>query len=308
MKYAVIADIHANMPAFEAVLQDAREQGAERFLFLGDYCNNFSQSNEVLTRLRSMKDAVIIRGNDDGHVLNLIGQNQETWTDGQFCTVYWTFRSISPENLSFLAALPEEAELLLENGIPAHCIHKPHQLFSGTILEYSCPEYARDRNRFSSREEHLNWLFSSIEKDQKLGPILDALPDGVYLFAHTHMQWHLRLGGKLILNPGSCGLPLDGIPVASYTLLTCDSDGLHVEERRCHYDLDKVITALKSSPLYGEATLWSDIMIKELRTGIENVGFFLPFAEKYARSVGDTTRPFTKETWAAAYAAWPDQP
>lgn len=60
MKYAIISDIHGNMPALKLVLEDARKQGADAFLFAGDYCVSAPWFNEVVACMRSLTNARFI--------------------------------------------------------------------------------------------------------------------------------------------------------------------------------------------------------------------------------------------------------
>ena len=73
MKYAVISDIHGNLSALQAVLADARRQGIIRYLFAGDYCISGPRPDECITVLREIPGAVIIRGNEEKYLENLIG-------------------------------------------------------------------------------------------------------------------------------------------------------------------------------------------------------------------------------------------
>ena len=66
MRYAVIADVHGNHPALQAVLQEAKKAGAEQFLFLGDYMTDFPFTNEIVAVLRSLPHAVFVSGNGSG--------------------------------------------------------------------------------------------------------------------------------------------------------------------------------------------------------------------------------------------------
>ena len=90
MKYAVISDIHGNLPAFKAVLQDAKEQKAERYIFLGDYYGGYSDGNEVLAIIRNMKNAGVITGNGQTvKLLRAIGRlticPRKTWNISRIC-------------------------------------------------------------------------------------------------------------------------------------------------------------------------------------------------------------------------------
>ena len=83
MRYAVISDIHGNKPAFDTVLADAKQQGIDDFIFAGDYCLSGPFSDECISTLREIENKVMIRGNEERYLENLIGKDQSKWTDGQ---------------------------------------------------------------------------------------------------------------------------------------------------------------------------------------------------------------------------------
>ena len=68
MLYAVIADIHGNYPALRAVLEDAREAGAQQYLLLGDFLTDWPFTREVLETLASLENAVFVSGNREWYL------------------------------------------------------------------------------------------------------------------------------------------------------------------------------------------------------------------------------------------------
>ena len=128
------------------------------------------------------------------------------------------------------------------------------------------------------------------------------------LFGHSHIQWSYQSadGKKTLLNPGSCGLPLDcikeGVP---YTILEISENGvIVVEEKRVPFPMEEYIEALRQSDQFTEANVWSKVVMVELRTKRESILRFLSFAEKYADKTGDDERPFSISTWERTYEAW----
>ena len=80
MLYAVIADIHGNYHALQAVLEDARKAGAEQFLFLGDYVTDFPFTKEIMETLLGLKMLFLFRGTENSTwtlliLLSVIGSN-----------------------------------------------------------------------------------------------------------------------------------------------------------------------------------------------------------------------------------------
>ena len=132
-----------------------------------------------------------------------------------------------------------------------------------------------------------------------------ALNPGVYIFGHNHIQTWGDFGRRVLINPGSVGLPLDcGEAGAAYSLMTIENGAVTIEERRVPYDLECLIGKIRQSGQYTAARVWTEIIFSEWRTVREKVYQFLHHCERYAASIGDDRRPFAKDTWEAAYAEW----
>lgn len=307
-KYAIISDIHGNRPALSAALADAKAMGVDGHIFAGDYYMCSPYLNEVIETVQSLPDAHVIRGNEEDYLKSLSDQDQRTWTDGQFCGLYWCYRAITEENHAYLASLPGTLRLSGERA-DIFIAHSSHEFIGGAEhREFSSSRIAgRYAGRAPGRETLLGDMRSYLGKDAEFQEALKALPEGIYIFGHTHVQWHARFQNKLFINPGSCGLPLDGEPAAAYTILVETSKEWQVQERRIPYDVEAFIREVKNSGLYSEAPVWCDVVAGECRTGFEHVIPFLRFTESYAKTMGDPVRPYSQETWSKAYDAWRDR-
>ena len=299
MKYAVISDIHGNLPALELVLADARLHGADQLLFAGDYCTSAPWGSKVADRLRSLPNAKWVRGNEE----TLLHMPQGD--DGQFQVTYWSARQLRPDQLAWLDSLPEQLTLKCEDVL----IHMAHssQAFIGNAEMERCtwklpllyPEGPVSRERFLADTRKM------LEKSAEFQEKLCLLPKGVYLFGHTHSQWHAQFGGHLFINPGSCGLNLDCSDFAAvYTLLTIENGRCTVQERRIPYDAETLIRHVKQSEQYRAARVWTEIIFEEWRSCRERVSFFLHHTRAYAESICDDRRPFAADTWERAYEQW----
>ena len=299
MKYAVISDIHGNAPALRLVLEDAAARGAEAFLLAGDYCINAPWAREVVQIIRSLPNAHILRGNDEAHL------DVEPGDDGQFEASRWCMSTLSSEDKAWLDALPEELTLVCE-GITIRMAHSSqafvgkclHEKFRTSVLPAFYPDGPADR-------EALLADFRSLWKKDVFRGYIEALTPGVYVFGHNHIQAWGAFDGRILINPGSCGMPLDCTAFgAAYTLLTIADGRVFVEERRIPYDLELLITKAKATGQYKAARVWSEIVFSQWRTVREKVYQFLHHCERYATNIGDPRRPFAKDTWEAAFAQW----
>ncbi len=308
MKYAIISDVHGNRPALSAVLTDAKAMGVEAYIFAGDYymCSPFL--NEVIETIRNLPDALVIRGNEEEYLNKLADQDQRTWTDGQFRGLYWCYRAITPENHAYLASLPgslhlsgEDTDIFIAHSSSEFIGRAEHKEFSSSKIA------RRYAGKAPGREKLLGDVRAHLDNDADFHEALKTLPDGIYIFGHAHVQWHARFENKLFINPGSCGIPLDGEPTAAYTILTETAEGWQVQERRVSCDVEAFLQDIKNSALYSEAPVWCDVVAGECRTGFEHVIPFLRFTESYAKAIGDPIRPYSQETWSKAYDAWRDR-
>ena len=300
MKYAIISDIHGNLPALQLVLADAAAQGAQQYLFVGDYCVSAPWPAEVTSLLMHMENAHFVCGNEESY-LN-IGDGD----DGQFAVTRWCKNTLNAQQQNWLLALP--AQLTLDcDGTPLHMAHSSEAFVGKTIHAHLRTRAVSQRwpARTISREEFSQYAQSSLLHDDAFCQAAASLPEGIYIFGHTHTQFHIQLDNRLFINPGSCGLPLDCCDFgAPYTLLTIENGHTLVEERRLPYDVEALIVLAKASAQYAAAPEWSEVIFREWRTVREKIVDFLHFCDSYAHAVGDERRPFARDTWHAAFEAW----
>lgn len=309
MKFAIISDIHGNLPALDAVVADAKNNYVDSFIFVGDYCLSNPYPNECIQRMRDLDKKYIIRGNEEKYLENLIDKDQTMWTDGQMQISYYCYRAISTDNLDFLLSMPNTLELTF-NGVNLHVAHSSAEFIDDCEhKEWSTSKVAkRYANRIVTADSFRSDIHNYFEGNDRFQQIFSELEQGVYIFGHSHIQWSYKSkdGKTILINPGSCGLPLDGvIGSIPYTILDItDAGNIIAEEKRIPFDMEAYIDVLIKSDQFVEANVWSNIIIQELRTAREHLFYFLRFVEKYADQIGDKRRPFMLDTWEKAYELW----
>jgi predicted phosphodiesterase len=224
MRLAVLADIHGNLPALEAVLADLGRRGADGIVHLGDCVSGPLWPRETLDLLIA-KDWPTVRGNHDRWVWEDRDEPPST-SDG------YARHALDPAGRAWLGALPMQLEL--PGGITA----------------------------FHARPEDDNaYLLEDIEGGRLVQARADAIaarlvgvPGRVVLCGHSHLPWLLRLpDGRWILNPGSIGAPAyddptppahvseSGSPAARYAMLELDGDRVAAELIAIPYDHDRAV-------------------------------------------------------------------
>jgi diadenosine tetraphosphatase ApaH/serine/threonine PP2A family protein phosphatase len=196
---ALLFDIHGNLPALEAVLDDARAAGAQRYLLGGDYAVFGGWQAETVARLRDLEDATWIRGNVDRWAAEDGVPGGEPADSG----VLASRRLLDAPTISWLGALAESAEL-----------------GAGTRAWHASPR--TDLTSFSP------------EPGDDEADLLEGVTDSRIVFGHYHVAFE-RIGanGIDLVAPGSVGIPLDGDHRAAWALMHDDG---RIERRRVAYD------------------------------------------------------------------------
>jgi predicted phosphodiesterase len=206
MRVAAIYDIHGNLPALEAVLEDARRAEVERIVVGGDVVPG-PMPREALTRLLELEIPVdFIQGNGEAAVLAVMAGGEPTTVPEPFREVVrWTARQLDPEHEARMAGWP--ATLRLE--VPG---------LGGVLFCHATPR--------SDTE-----IFTRRTPEERLLPVFAGLDVPIVVCGHTHMQFDRRIGEVRVVNAGSVGMPF-GEPGADWLLL-----GPDVLLRRTPYDL-----------------------------------------------------------------------
>jgi len=308
-RFAVVSDIHGNLPALNAVLEDAKSRGISGFIFAGDYCLSGPFPDECIAMLMMLDHTHIVRGNEEKYLENLIGKDQSDWTDGQMQVTYWCFRNVSAEHLRFLTALPHTIEFRV-NGVKIHLSHASATWIGDCEFRLIGPGVLAKRYEGINitPEYYRQDVQNLFHHDPGFQNALPDLEEGVYLFGHSHVQWNWQDTDRkvFLINPGSCGLPLDFIhDSVPYTVLSVSEGGeVGIEEVRVPFDKQGYAEVLRNSEQFKEATVWTKVITKEWLKTHEHMTFFLEFVEQYAQEIGDTRRPFSVETWENAYEIW----
>lgn len=220
MHYAIISDVHANLEALEAVLEDIRKRDlCKNILFLGDAVGYGANPNECIKLLKE-NSLILLAGNHDWAVLGLT--DIEDFNPYAKTAIHWTMEVISEENKKTLSTFPISKSLKKDSIFLVHSTpkepHKWHYLFSISDAEVN----------FKYFSERICLIAHSHQPF-----ILERQADG-------RMQTHrervkLRKDSRYIINVGSVGQPRDGDMRACYAIL----NDVSVELIRVEYDLEK---------------------------------------------------------------------
>lgn len=213
-KVLVIADIHANPVALEAVLKDV--EPVDMVLHAGDIVDYNPWPREALAEVQRLGITSVLGNHDRDSALDTpIGYNPYAVT-----SCHWTHGQLSLGDQEYLLKLPSRIERSIEGVRIFMCHGSPR----GFIDEYVTPDYL----------------------DSTLREFLYMTKSQVLILGHTHIPFIKELDGYYVLNPGSVGQSRDGDPRASYVVLTLESGRIiEVRNRRIGYNVDVVADEIK---------------------------------------------------------------
>jgi putative phosphoesterase len=218
MKIALLGDVHANLPALEAVLEHAGKQKVDLFINTGDYIGYGPFPDETVRRLMNL-EVVSVIGNYDRKALDIAGgkKKKEPKNKEKRFAFRWAADSLSIESRNYLENLPRQVRFV--------CSGKRFLLVHGS------PE---------SEEEHLT-PETPPERFRELAGLADA---DVVLCGHSHIPFSKNFGKTRFMNPGSVGRPDDGDPRASYCILSFQGDSLRSRFFRVPYDIEATLSKI----------------------------------------------------------------
>jgi diadenosine tetraphosphatase ApaH/serine/threonine PP2A family protein phosphatase len=209
MRYLILSDIHANLDAFEAVLDHASGRW-DRVLVLGDLVGYGAEPNAVVDAVKALNPEAVIRGNhdkaasgiDDGSQFNYVARMAALWTGAQ----------LSPENHEYLRRLPMgplQIDALTEicHGAP---FDEDHYIFDGNDAMMALRAAQRPLCLYG--HTHLPAVFRLVDGD-------DSSFDGEAPDPDRETLVRLQRGSQYLINAGSIGQPRDGDPRAAYGVL-----------------------------------------------------------------------------------------
>jgi diadenosine tetraphosphatase ApaH/serine/threonine PP2A family protein phosphatase len=244
---AILSDVHANLEALRAVLDDAENQGAEALYSLGDVVGYGPNPRECIDLVMGFRVAIL--GNHDQAALfdpagfSPVAERAIFWTREQLEASHEP-RAVREKRWEFLAALPRTHK----EGGHLHV----HGSARNPLNEYVWPEDVYNQRKAER-------LFALVERccfqghTHVPGVFVEGTGGGHQYFAPDEVSHCYRLGGrKALFNVGSVGQPRDGDPRACYALF----DGETIRFRRVAYDVEttrrKIHAVAELAPVLGD--------------------------------------------------------
>lgn len=232
---ALIADVHGNRIALEAVLRDIEASGVQNVVCLGDVAAMGPQPAEALRALREL-DCSVVMGNADAFMLDPTPTSEDEDLRKMEDIDAWCAAQLSPEDLDYIRTFEPTVRVDLDEGRTLLCYHGSPRSFD-EIIGPTTPE-------------------------GELDEIVADAPADIFAGGHTHFQMYRRHRHAIVVNPGSVGmsydrtLPLDDVGFASWAeYALVDRGSLSITLRRVAYDKQLVAAAIERSGMPHSAWL-----------------------------------------------------
>ena len=226
MRLGVLADIHGNLPALEAVLADAGQRGVDGYACLGDIVGYGPHPAECLERLRSL-DCHIVQGNHEAALLGLASAGR--FNDYARIALRMTRKWLGEEELEYLRSLEPRLEI---GGEILLCHGSPDDRDEYLIFEHQMERVLEKASYWLTFCGHSHLQF---------------LHDGETLHRGPQEGFELSDERRYLINPGSVGQPRDGDPRTAYCVV--DTTARRLDQIRLDYDLEKTVRAYQDAEL-----------------------------------------------------------
>ncbi|MFF9512180.1 metallophosphoesterase family protein [Streptomyces sp. NPDC014724] len=242
-RVAVLSDIHGVLPALEAVLADPDVQAADRIVLTGDITAG-PQPNQVLDRLIGLGDRVVwISGNADRELLEYRRGQRESIPDP---IAPWAAEQLREDHLDLLGSLPRSLSLSVRG-------------LGKVLFCHATPRDDEEVVLVDSRLDRWNEVFGGLDDDVR-----------TVVCGHTHMPFVRLAHGRLVVNPGSVGMPY-GRAGAHWAVL-----GPGVELRTTDFDVETASAQIGHDSGYPGISEWTDYFLHARATDEDALQAFAP--------------------------------
>lgn len=277
MRLAIIADIHGNIQALDAVLADIAQQGVDQIIINGDLVNRGPNNVEVLERLIGQGYTITLGNHDD--LIRKWATRDPDLPAAWYADPFWESMAWGVEQLRRAGWL--EA---LHNLPMIHRVEVPDA--PSLLIAHGSPRHYRDGYAFLTEEQ--------------LQPILADNPADILIGSHIHRPFERVVGHQTLINTGAVGAPFNGDWRAQYLLLTLRGSQWEWSHQAVPYDHPAALAAYESSGYLPAGNLSAWLFREELRHAVSLYAPFWLWGEKYHK-------PMTWENWLEFYKLYKDK-
>lgn len=264
VRIAVLADIHGNLPALEAVLEDIDRHGVDQIIVNGDIVNRCPQGSQVVKRLLDLPVRLLM-GNHDDYLRMIVDRDPalpENYFGGFWRANVWCANELQAEGaLDPLRGLPMTGRIDVP-GAPR------------VLVSHGSPRHYREG-------------YTDRMADEVISEIVEMNPADILVGSHTHRPLHRHWGRIQVMNTGAVGTPFNRDGRAQYLWLTLEDGGWTPTFRRVAYDLDEALRPFHDSGYLDQGGLAARLFYEEVRDARAYLAPFLMWAESTGQALDE---------------------
>lgn len=238
-RLAVLSDIHGNLPALQAVMQDMEQFEVDHVAVAGDSICWGPFSRQALDIILDRRWA-LLRGNNEYYILDYsTARAPKRWSS--FTMPAFVHAQLGRQRLNLIASLPDALVLRFRDAAPIRVFHGiPDNPWIAI-------------NPGSAADAVEEWL--------------RGIPETFLIGGHSHIAMERHIGRWHLFNPGSVGVPLDGDFTASYMILDGNADGWELTaHRRIPFDYAPIYAEFERQRFVEHCGVAAHLVIEEFRT------------------------------------------
>lgn len=229
IQIAVFSDVHGNLPALNAVLEDIEKRGIQQKFCLGDLVDFAPWGNEVTEKIKHLNIPCLMGNHDERIAFNIpvvpLSKHSKEETEARFIAIDHSKQHITKENKQFLSTLPFHLKLNYKVGKTHWNIQLVH----------------------SSLSSNDTYLYES-ENDEVFAAMLKESQSDTVVMGHTHLSFKKSFeNNKWAINCGSVGRSKEENRLASYLVLTMSEEQIIPEIIQIAYPLEETVRAIEES-------------------------------------------------------------
>lgn len=235
MRHLLISDVHANLPALDAVMLHASQRGYDATIFLGDAVGYYPHAEEVLQRLIALDPAVRIQGNHDAALLDMVAGETDRRDSVVSEVLERHLEVLSEDSIAFLRTL--KPHHVADQWEATHgALGRQWDYLANVNVAQATLPLMTTRLLFVGHT-HFPKVFAAVTTAGK------ELWRTV-AFRHERGQYRVPPLAKVIANPGAVGQPRDQVPLAAYALF--DEESMSLDFHRVEFDVAAVQADVRS--------------------------------------------------------------
>lgn len=244
MKVAVFSDIHSNHLALKKCIQYIDNEKIDKVILLGDYVSDCPNPQKTLSLIKQIYDKYevwCVRGNREEYFIRHDDKYQDNWVyEANTGSLLYTYENLTNADLMWFRSLKNTEIVQIDQTEPIIIAHA--SLTNSRELLY--------------------------ENEQNTKDLLDSIQYRYMLCGHTHRQFKFTYKDKMLINPGSVGVPIGCKESAHMAILHWVNNKWDVEFHTIPYDFEQLKKEFKESEMTKKANLWMKCIIRSIEEGI----------------------------------------